>query len=712
MRIGLSHEIDRLFAADGAIAADASGALREAVAIVADLSPRLAFLGNETTGVELADDLGSGLCCEATRTLLAAADHDAELSVFPAVVGDRSGFAFVWRDADREPRPFWGGFLDVSTDPRALLASRRDWLRQTGRLLDVTAAQARTRRQVERHVSHLLAEHDTLKAAHAEAISAAINAQEKQLREERERLAAEQQCAATAAANRAKSQFLANMSHEIRTPLTAILGFSELLRSGADGGSEVDRRDYLDNIYQSANHLLELLNDILDLSKIEAGRMSLETVTSSPHEIVSSILSVMRVRAREKGLTLAVEWPNGLPETIQTDPLRLKQLLMNLVGNALKFTTHGGVRLVCHLLPEGPLPRMAFEVIDTGVGIAPDKLESIFDAFVQADNSVTRQFGGTGLGLAISRRIARALGGDVAVQSEPGRGSRFTATVAIGALTGVAIHAGPPSDAVRHEPRVSTRHPLTLCNKHVLLVEDGTTNRKLISLILRRAGMTVATAENGRAGVEAAESEKFDVILMDMQMPVMDGYTAAQQLRALGNTTPIIALTAHAMSGDEQKCRRAGCTAYLSKPVKADVLLATIANVLASLQSPVIESGQREPATNVPGVAPADDADGPIVSTLPLDDPDFREIAEDFLDMLATARAALHTAQAADNFADLAHLAHTLKGTAGGAGFDVLTASVKELERASRARSSGDVASALAVFESLANRVVGAPAPG
>jgi len=611
--------------------------------------------------------------------------------------------------------PVLGGVLpelDGSAESVARLAPS---LRAGARVAWLGVQREREMAALRARVQQLRAEQDTLKAAHTEAIVHAIEEQQQRLSEEQSRMAAEQMCAANEAANRAKSEFLANMSHEIRTPLTAILGFCELLRNGSAQCDEAERKEYLDVIYGSANHLLELINDVLDLSKIEAGRMEIDRIACSPYEVVSGVLSLMRIRAQEKGLWLTCEWPGGVPEMIRTDPMRLRQLLVNLVGNAVKFTHRGGVRLVCRLLRSGTKPQIAFDVVDTGIGIAPEKLEAIFDAFVQADTSVTREFGGTGLGLCISRRIARALGGEIAVQSRIGEGSTFTVTIGTGPLEGVSILERPQSDATLQAPRRDPSEPLPAAR--VLLVEDGSTNRKLISLVLNRAGLEVTTAENGQVGVELARAGSFDVILMDMQMPVKDGYTATAELRELGLVTPIIALTAHAMSSDEQKCLRAGCSAYLSKPVKPEQLLRTIAGALASTGDPVDRRdgpgggcSDSAAATRAAGTAvlePADDS--PLVSSLPTEDPDFREIVEDFVCFLGEKMAAAEQAAREGDLETLGRVAHAIKGTAGGAGFDAFTKPAEILENHARAGRREAVAPALATLACLARRVV---APG
>ena len=229
------------------------------------------------------------------------------------------------------------------------------------------------------------------------------------------------------------------MSHEIRTPLNAILGFADLLRKGAGWDDENERQEYLDTIHTSSKHLLGLINDILDLSKIEAGRMDVERLRCSPHALIAEVISVLRVRAQEKRLSLEYRWSSGMPESIETDSSRLRQLLMNLVGNAIKFTKTGKIEVVAYLCDQGSKTLLAIEIRDSGIGIPAEKLGSIFDPFVQADSSVTRQFGGTGLGLAISRRIVTALGGTLTVQSELGKGSVFTATIDPGRLDRVPL---------------------------------------------------------------------------------------------------------------------------------------------------------------------------------------------------------------------------------------------------------------------------------
>ncbi len=392
------------------------------------------------------------------------------------------------------------------------------------------------------------------------------------------------------AANRAKSEFLANMSHEIRTPMTAILGFAGVL---AENVHESVNVDHVNTIKRNGEYLLTLINDILDLSRIEAGKLEIERFACSPSEVVAEVASLMRVRAEAKALPLLVEQDGPIPKSIRSDPVRLRQVLVNLVGNAIKFTETGSVRLVMRLLHDhGRPPRLRFEVIDTGMGIAEEHLASIFEPFTQADSSTSRGFGGTGLGLAINKRLAEMLGGDIAVTSTPGRGSTFSLTVETGMLDGVAMvqrPGQPAAGAARDQAKTGAAAQPGLAGR-VLLVEDGPDNQRLIAFLLRKAGAEVTLAENGQVALDKVAAARhhpdrtpngqgppFDVILMDMQMPVLDGYEATRRLRRQGYDGPIIALTAHAMKEDRQKCLDAGCDDYMRKPIDREALLKMVA---------------------------------------------------------------------------------------------------------------------------------------
>jgi signal transduction histidine kinase/AmiR/NasT family two-component response regulator len=401
--------------------------------------------------------------------------------------------------------------------------------------------------------------------------------------------ALEQTNDAAKTATRAKSEFLANMSHEIRTPMTAILGFTEVLLENVSDPESVEAAE---TIKRNGDHLLEIINDILDLSKIEAGKLKVERIPFSPCQTIADIASLMRVRADAKGLPLTMEYAGPIPETITTDPTRLRQILINLVGNAIKFTETGGIRVVTRLVDEEDRkPMLQFDVVDTGIGMKQEQVDVLFNAFSQADTSTSRKFGGTGLGLVISKRLAGRLGGDITVASEPGKGSTFSVTVAAGPLDGVRILARPEEAIVENKQAVkAVSKPKTTLNCRILLAEDGPDNQRLISFVLKKAGAEVKIAVNGKEALEKAlatypgwgkrhgdETEPFDIILMDMQMPVMDGYEATRRLREEGYTGPIVALSAHAMSHAVEKSLEAGCDDFAPKPIDREALLALIA---------------------------------------------------------------------------------------------------------------------------------------
>jgi signal transduction histidine kinase/DNA-binding response OmpR family regulator len=495
-------------------------------------------------------------------------------------------------------------------------------------------------------------------------------------------------------ASHAKSAFLANMSHEIRTPLNAILGFTDLLLGEVDGDRE-ERRDHLTTIHDSGRHLLTLIDDILDLTKIESGQIEIERGACSPHEIIAATVSILRVRAAERGITLEYFWKGEAPASIDSDPHRLRQILMNLIGNAIKFTEVGSVQVAARW-ETNETSQLVIDVIDTGIGINEARIDSIFDPFVQADSSITRRFGGTGLGLAISRRLAQLLGGDLRVDSEPGRGSIFSLVVPTGSIDLARVGRIGGTDIVTRRPRPDCASSPTFHGQRILVVDDGSTNRKLVGLILDRAGAETLSAENGRVGVDLALSEPIDLILMDMQMPIMDGYRAARELRLEGYSGPIIALTAHAMSGDERKCREAGCSGYLTKPIEPHQLLTTIAAALQNDAAPA--NGENE----------AHVALEPLLSTLPLRDPEFREIVDEFIERLGEQLEALRDAWNVGNLAEVAELAHWVKGAAGTVGFHAFTEPAAALERAAKRSQPDMIPDLLSQLEFLRQRI---PAP-
>ncbi|MCY2992051.1 MAG: PAS domain S-box protein [Planctomycetota bacterium] len=390
-------------------------------------------------------------------------------------------------------------------------------------------------------------------------------------------------------ATRAKSEFLAHMSHEIRTPMTAILGYADLLmEEHVDHASQT----HVAVIKRSGEQLLGLINDILDISKVEAGKLQIEPIRCSPRELVAEVVSFMRVRATEKQLPLQTELADPLPATILTDPLRLRQVLINLLGNAIKFTDHGEIRLTVRLTSDGGPPRLRFDVTDTGIGMNAEQVGQLFRPFTQVDSSASRKFSGTGLGLCISKHLAKALGGDLEVRSHPGQGSTFSVTIDPGPLAGIRLLSEGGEAALQPPARTAAAAASqVVLHGRILLAEDSLDSQRLLALLLKRAGAEVTVVDNGQLAVAAAwaaheAGRPFDVILMDMSMPVLDGFKATRQLRQQGYTAPIVALTAYAMTEDFQRCLAAGCNDYATKPIDRQRLLATVAPWTTRGQTP------------------------------------------------------------------------------------------------------------------------------
>jgi signal transduction histidine kinase/DNA-binding response OmpR family regulator len=505
-------------------------------------------------------------------------------------------------------------------------------------------------------------------------------------------------------ANCAKSEFLANMSHEIRTPMTAILGYADLMLDENVGRTA---REHVAVIKRNGEHLLGLISDILDLSKIETGKLQVEPIRCSPVQLVAEVVSLMRAQAAAKQLKLKTELAGPLPETVLTDPLRLRQVLVNLVGNAIKFTDQGEVRLAVRLNADRGCLSLCFDVTDTGIGMNEEQVGKLFKPFSQVDSSSTRKFSGTGLGLCISKHLAEALGGDIEVRSNPGKGSTFIVTINPGPLDGIQMIPNAQESLLDRPPTTTAAIPdKIVLHGRILLAEDGLDNQQLICMLLRRAGADVTAVENGQLAVEAAMSareagEPFNVILMDMQMPVMDGYTATQQLRKRGYTGPIVALTAHAMAEDCQKCLDAGCDDYLAKPIDWQKLLATVAPWAARGQtqndSPDSSTSESQASTTTLPTF--------VYSHLAAD-PDVGKLVNRFVQTMPERINTLDAQAKSRDWNQLAETAHQIKGAAGSYGFDEITPYAVRLEAAARdAKREEQILSALDELLSLCRRV-------
>jgi signal transduction histidine kinase/CheY-like chemotaxis protein/HPt (histidine-containing phosphotransfer) domain-containing protein len=484
-------------------------------------------------------------------------------------------------------------------------------------------------------------------------------------------------------ATRAKSQFLANMSHEIRTPLTALLGFADLLVDPSVSASE--RLNYALVIRRNGEHLLDLINDLLDLSRIEAGKLAVDAIEASLPHVLSDLASLMRVRAAESGLDFGVHLLTPIPATLRTEPTRIRQILLNLVGNAVKFTRKGSVHVLVRHEPRVTPPRLAIDVVDTGIGMSAEQTAALFQPFQQADPSMSRRYGGTGLGLAISKALAELLGGTLGVRSALDEGSTFTLTLPavvpegtplVRSLTELTSAAG--GDRASGGSGAPDAQPQALTGR-ILLAEDGPDNQLLLCALLRRLGLDVRVANDGRSAVELASEAAlrgapFDVVLMDMQMPVLDGYQATAALRRDGYSGAIVALTAHAMVGERERCLAAGCDDYVAKPVDRAVLTRAIADRLRDRASPTESAPTRA----------ADAGAGDATYSRFEDDPTLAPLIERFVETLPARIDALRELGAAGERESFDRQLHQLKGAAGSYGFPTITAAAAEAERAVR----------------------------
>ena len=448
-------------------------------------------------------------------------------------------------------------------------------------------------------------------------------------------------------ANKAKSEFLANMSHEIRTPLTSIIGFSESLLS--DKVPQFEQQQRILTITRNSKHLLQLVNDILDLSKIEAEQLQVESIDTSVFDVVADTASIIESLARDKGLEFGVRFEYPLPERILSDPLRIKQILLNLCSNAVKFTEQGSVRiLVGYNTRENTL---SFTVSDTGVGVPKEVQQRIFSPFTQADSSITRKHGGTGLGLCISKKIAEKLDGKLSYVSQAGAGSQFCLNLRLQRDVSHSLVNNfergvktPDNEMLGNE-----KYPM---EGHILLAEDNLDNQRLISMYISRTQSRLSVVGNGQLAVRAALEQYYDLILMDMQMPVMDGLTAIKQLRMKHYRGPIVCLTANALEADRNACLEAGANDYLVKPISVSHFYGTLGRYLKS------STKQNEKAQ--------------ITQVLSMDE-ELQELAKLFVGGLPERLGKLVQAYKSGDLNTVKSIAHQLKGTGSGFGYPQIT---------------------------------------
>ncbi len=514
---------------------------------------------------------------------------------------------------------------------------------------------------------------------------------------------------AAESASRFKSEFLANMSHEIRTPMTAIVGFSNLMLKNGDDRSNITNWSH--KIYDNAEHLLDLVNDILDVSKIEAGQMKLELTDCDLGEVLMTVDSIVAPMASKKDISFSIVFHNAISRQVVSDALRIKQVLINLINNAIKFTERGGVTLIVETCdsPTAGKTRFVFKVQDTGIGIPGDKLPLIFQSFRQVQMNNTRNYGGTGLGLNISKQLAYLLAGDITVESEPGEGSCFTFYIEIDndSIAGPERIRSLTKVIEEHERRESSVATYSLVGFRILVVDDNIDNQNYIGYVLKQAGGCVVSAENGAVSIQRVNEandrgEGFHVIVMDMQMPIMDGYEATAKIREMGETTPIVALTANVMSEDKERCFAAGANEYLSKPILPDNFVEVLYRFGKDLvgdvgegdvgeNGDVVGEGMGESGQVLGGVEKGACAEGVMdlamngkvlmISEM-VDDKEFASLLKMYLDGLVDTAALLRGYCVEEDLDEIKDLSHKISGAGSNYGFPEISEIARRCEHA------------------------------
>lgn len=482
-------------------------------------------------------------------------------------------------------------------------------------------------------------------------------------------------------ANQTKSEFLSNMSHEIRTPLTSIIGFAESCLDPKQTPKECSTA--IKTIIRSGKHLMHIINEILDFSKVEAGKLEVEMVSVKLEEMLTDIEHLISILAEAKGLLFTINYRYPLPEKFISDPLRIKQILINLCSNAIKFTQSGHVNLNVSYAADSS--ELVFDVIDTGIGISQQQQEKIFTAFEQADSSITRNYGGTGLGLALSKNLIELLDGEISVESTPGKGSHFTVKIKVAEVK--SNNFIYEKSKKRSEKLSENVIQVPELEGQILIVEDSKDIQELMKLIIKRTGVDIDIVQNGEEAIRAATESKYDLVLMDIQMPVMDGLTAIKELKQLDYNQPIVAMTANAMKKDRDKYFAEGFTDFISKPVNQNYLYLILTRYLKT---------KRDTAN----------MDSFITSSLLADEPDLIDLVDKFIIRIPVLKDDINKAFTDNNYDELARIIHQLKGVGGGYGYSMLTELCANIEEQIKIKDSENISTLINDLNLMVDKIV------